>query len=58
MLKQDPNAVLPDQHLPNKGSNPSWQTGSDNHHCALSQNGKEEERVNLGKTRKTQSNGP
>ena len=49
MLKQDPNVVLPDHCLPNKGSNPVLQTSPDNHHSAMSRNGKEEERVNLGK---------
>ena len=52
MLKKDPNAVFRDQCLPNKGSNPVSQTGQDNHHSALSWNGKEEERANLGKWNK------
>ena len=52
MLKQDSNAVPPDHCLPSQGSNPILQTGQDNHHSALSQNGKEEERANLGKWNK------
>ena len=52
MLKQDPNAVFPDQYLPNKGSNPVSWTGQDNHHSAQSRNGKEEARANLGKWNK------
>ena len=40
MLKHDPNAALPDHCLPKKGSNPVSQTGQDNHHRALSRNGK------------------
>ena len=42
MLKHDPNAALPDHCLPKKGNNPVSQTGQDNHHIALSRNGKEE----------------
>ena len=52
MLKQDLNAVLPNHCLPDKGSLPVLQTGEDNHDSALSWNGKEEERVNLGKMNK------
>ena len=33
--------------MPNEGSNPVTQTGPENHHSALSWNGKEEERVKL-----------
>ena len=49
ILNKDPNAVLPDHCFSNKGSNPISQTGQDNHHSALSQNGKEEEKENVGK---------
>ena len=52
MLKQDSNTVLPDHCLRSKGSNPVLQTGQDNHHSTLLQNGKEEERANLGKWNK------
>ena len=52
MLKQDQNAVFPDHCLRNIASYPVMQTGPDNHHNTLSQNGKEEERVNLGKSNK------
>ena len=44
MLKQDPNAVLPDHYLPKKGSNSVSQAGQDNHHNTLYRTGKEEER--------------
>ena len=44
MLKQDSNTVFPDHCLPSKGQ--------DNHHSTLFWNGKEEERVNLGKWNK------
>ena len=53
LLKQGPNAALPDHCLPNKGSNPVLQTGQDNHHNTLSRNGKEKKRANLGKWNKT-----